>query len=79
MYIEFLGLISYVGILVSGLAWILDRTAARLIGPLIILGFVLNFAFPWALLIAYGALAIVLVTSGVERRNRVARGTSSVS
>ena len=79
MYVEFLIYISYAGILVSGLAWILDRGAPRLVGPLIIIGFVLNYLIPWGLVIGYGALTVVLLTSGVVRKTRAVRRTSSVS
>lgn len=79
MYVQQLALISYAGVFVSGLAWILDRDTPRLIGPLIIIGFVLNYLVPWGLLIGYGALVIVILTSGVVRKNRVVRKASSVS
>ncbi|MGC5172496.1 hypothetical protein ACLQ2Q_17815 [Microbacterium sp. DT81.1] len=79
MYLELLSLISYAGVLVSGLAWIIDRDTPRLIGPLIITGFVLHFFVPWGMLIGYGALAIVLLRSGAVRKTRAIRSTSSVS
>jgi hypothetical protein len=79
MYLELLSVVSYAGVLVSGLAWILDRDTPRLIGPLIITGLVLHFFVPWGMLIAYGALAIVLLRSGVVRKTRAIRRTSSVS
>lgn len=76
---EFLGLISYAGVFVSGLAWMLDRGAPRLIGPLIIVGFVVSFLSPWGMPIGYGLLAVVILTSGVARRTRVVPRISPVS
>jgi len=79
MYVELLGLISYAGIAVSAVAWMLDRAAPRLIGPLIVAGFVLNYIVPWGLMVGYGALAVVLLTKGVVRKTRVPDAAASVS
>ncbi len=78
MYIEYGSRIAYVGIVLAGLSWILDRGANRLIGPLIIGGFLLNLVVPGAMTVIYIALAVVIVRTGVVRKSSVASPSPTV-
>lgn len=78
MYLEFLILPAYLGILVASVAWMRDRSAARLIGPLILAGLVLHFFIPWAFTVIYAALAFVIVRTSLVRKDAAA-SSSDVS
>lgn len=70
MYVEYLTFVSFAGFFVSAVAWWLDADTPRLIGPLLVVGLVLNFAVPWGMLCCYAALAVVLMTRGLTRERR---------
>lgn len=78
MYIEYLILFAYAGIIVTAIAWMRDRSAARLIGPLILSGLVLHFLVPWAFTVIYAALAVTIVRTSLVR-NGTAASSSDVS
>lgn len=71
-YIEFLILPAYLGVVIASVAWLRDRFAARLIGPLILAGLVLHFLIPWAFTVVYAALAFVVVRTSLVRKDAAA-------
>ncbi|MEO7078840.1 MAG: hypothetical protein ABIY38_08105 [Rhodococcus sp. (in: high G+C Gram-positive bacteria)] len=79
MYIEYGARIAYLGLVLSGLSWILDREASRLIGPLIVAGILVGLVVPGAITVFYIALAVVIVRSGVVRTSSVASPSPAVS
>ncbi len=78
MYIEYLIFFSFLGIIITSIAWMRDRSAARLIGPLILMGFVLNYLIPWSFTAIYAALAVIIIRTSLVR-NRTAASSSDVS
>lgn len=68
-YIEFLILPAYLGVLIASVAWMRDRSAAGLIGPLIVAGVVLHFFIPWAFTVVYAALAFVIIRTSLVRKD----------
>ncbi|MDJ0313612.1 hypothetical protein [Arthrobacter sp. H35-D1] len=78
MYIEYLILLAYVGIIITSVAWMRDRSAARLIGPLILIGLALHFLIPWAFTVIYAVLAVTIIRTSLVRKGTAA-SSSDVS
>lgn len=79
MYIDNLKYISTLGIILSGVAWILDRGTPRLIGPLILAGLLLGYLVLWAMTIIYVALGVVILRTRLMRSRVVAETVPSIS
>lgn len=79
MYIEYLMFITMLGIILSGVAWILDSGAPRLIGPLIIAGFVLNYVVSWGMTFFYVALSVVILRTQLVRSRAAVEPLPSIS
>jgi hypothetical protein len=71
MYIEFLILPTYIGIILTSAAWMRDRPTARLVGPMIFIGLVLHIFIPWAFTVIYAALAFVIISTSLVRKDAV--------
>ena len=79
MHIEWLMLVAFLGLLLGGIAWMLDPGASRWIGPLIIVGFVMNYVTPWGMTIVYAALGVVILRTRLLRRRAAVATRPAVS
>lgn len=79
MHIEWLMLVAFFGVVLASIAWMLDRGASRWVGPLIIVGFAMNYVTPWGMTIVYALLSIVVLRTRLLRRRPAAELPSAVS
>ncbi|WP_345752900.1 hypothetical protein [Microbacterium rhizophilus] len=66
--IEDLVYVAYAGVVLLTIAFLRDRGMPRLVGVLMLLGFVLSYVVPWGITVTYTALGVIIVATSLRRR-----------